>query len=561
MHQRIAKTLAGLLLASAAIAGTASLAAAQEQEGTLRIAFGSFGRESLDPGSDSGVSQQQFMTQMFDQLLDFSPDGGIGPGLATEWSISPDGLLYTLKLRDDVEFHHGWGPMTAEDVRFSLIRRAAGPLGQSGAFVNLVEEIAVVDDHTVTIRLNAPAVSFLYELSPHQSTTSMILSRNYLMQGHEDMDLTALSDEDFEAEINRQTDMMNELPIGTGPFAFESRVLGDSMTFTALDSHWRKTPEFATLQFILVPEVATQVALIKSGDIDMIQVDADGAEEMDASGIPIRSMPSSTAIGWMWTGTAREAAQGKPTANAEVRRALNMAIDRETLIDVFAGGRGGLPDAPFSLTAATANVDSTFWEAWFAENVPYDLDAARKILADEGYPNGFDDEVKAFAFNRGNAPWLTQMVEAIVGGWSELGVNIEIQPIDYGAYRPHLVGAEPNDPFNAGDGAPMATNTQFDPSRSMYVWFESTGPLAVMGDSRTEFDELWKQIDSEFDPEERERLVREASLIALEHQSLTPLFNVDTLWALNPDTVDPDSWYAIEGYPYLGRTYENLRPR
>ena len=553
-----------LLRIGLVVAAVAFLAAAHapdataQQSGTLRVAFSTFGRETFDPGSDSGVSQQQFMNQIYDQLLDFAPDGGIGPGLAEEWTISPDGMLYTFKIREGVEFHGGNGPVTAEDVRFSLIRRQAGPLGGSGAFRSLVEEITAVDDRTVTIRLNAPAVSFLYELAPHQSTNTMVLSKGYLM-GDADVELSALDDAAFEAEIDRQSAIQNEHPIGSGPFAFKSRVLGDSVTFTALDDHWRTTPAFAELQFLLVPEVATQVALIQSGEVDMIQVDADTAAQLEAAGIPIKSIPASTSVGWMFTGVDRESAQGKPTASARVRHALNLAINRQELIDVFAGGFGSLPNAPWSMNAATANVDSDFWEAWFAENLAYDPERAQQMLAEEGYPEGFSG-LKVYAFPRGNAPWLPQLVEAVVGGWSRIGIEAEIIPIDYGAYRPHLVRPDPNDSFNAGDGAGMATNVQFDPPRSMFAWFESSGPLHMIPHT-PRYDELWAQIDITFDPAERTRIVQEASLIVMEEWVMTPLFNTDTLWALNPDTVDADSFRAVTGYPYLARIYETIRPK
>ena len=561
-------TLTGLLLglgvasASWATGGEGETAAetAAGQRGILRVAFATFGRETFDPGSDSGVSQQQFMNQIYDQLLDFAPDGSIGPGLAEAWSISPDGTLYTFKIRDDAEFHGGFGKVTPDDIRFSLIRRSGGPLGGSGAFRQLVEEITVVDENTLTIRLNKPAVSFLYELAPHQSTNSMTLSKDYLLADVGEMELNDLSDEAFEAEIGRQSRIVNERPIGSGPYAFKSRVLGDSVNFTAVESHWRNTPAFAELQFILVPEVATQVALIKSGAVDMIQVDADGAADLRSDDIPIKSIPASTAVGWMFTGVARDVAKDEPIANRRVRYALNLAIDRQELLDVFAGGFGSLPDAPFSMNAATADVDPAFWKNWYAETLPYDPERAKQILAEEGYPEGFSG-FTAHAFPRGNAPWLPQLIEAVVGGWAEIGVHAEVVPIDYGAYRPHLVNPDDNDPFNAGDAAGMATNMQFDPPRSMFVWFESTGPLRMFLDNDTRFDELWAKVDTTFDKAERTRLVQEASMIALEQWVVTPLFNTDTLWALNPETIDASSWTAVTGYPYLARVYETIRPR
>ena len=260
----------------------------------------------------------------------------------------------------------------------------------------------------------------------------------------------------------------------------------------------------------------------------------------------------------MFTGIDRDAAKGKPTVNPRVRYALNLAINRQALLDVFAGGKGSLPDAPWSMNSATANIDSGYWKSWFAENLPYDPDKAKKILAEEGYPNGFGD-ITAFAFARENAPWLPRMVEAVAGDWSAIGVQAKVQPIDFGAYRPHLVSPKPTDPFNAGDGAGIATGMQFDPGRSMYAWLVGTGPLHMLGEA-PEFDALWAKVDTTFDPAERTKIVQQASMIALQDWVMTPLFNVDTLWALNPKTIDPSSWHAFPGYPFLSRVYETIRP-
>jgi ABC-type transport system substrate-binding protein len=128
------------------------------------------------------------------------------------------------------------------------------------------------------------------------------------------------------------------------------------------------------------------------------------------------------------------AAKGKPTANANVRKALNIAINRQEMLDVFLGGKGTMPDSPWGMTAATAGVDADFWRAWYERNMPYDPELARKILAEEGYPDGFSG-VTIHAFPRPNGPWLPQIAEAVAGYWAAIGVIADIQPIEFGAWR------------------------------------------------------------------------------------------------------------------------------
>jgi len=555
------------------------------QHGKLRVAFGSFGVESLSAGADSGVSQQQFQAQMYDQLLDFAPDGGMGPGLAESWNLSSDGLTYTFKIREDAEFHGGWGNVTAHDIAYSLGRHGGGPMAGPNDTSALTESILAVDDQTLEIKLNKLGISFIWHMSPHQGGRSKTVSKDHMVAagGVESWDVHRLdpakagnkeaedaAQEAYDTEMNAQDVALNEDPIGSGPWAMSSRSLGDSVTFSAVESHWRKTPAFAELEFVLVPEVATQVALFRSGDLDVIQVDADTAVALESQFYSLRSMPESTAVGFLITGIYRSVAQDKPTANPRVRYALNLAIDRQELLDVFVGGRGSLPStcvtecigAPWNMNPSTANVDSKFWGDFWNENLPYDMDKAKQILAEEGYPDGFS-EVKAYAFPRGNAPWLPQLVEAIVGGWQELGVTMEIIPLDYGAYRPHLVRVkdEDTDDFNAGDITTLSTGMQFDPPRSMNAWMHPAGPLAMLGHDQPEFAELFAGIDTAVDPAERTRLVQEAMLIATHEWAVTPLFNIDTVFAVNDETVDPDSWVSYTGYSFLSRVYENLEPK
>ena len=521
---------------------------------TLRIAFGSFGTGHLDPALNDGVSNAQLLLHVFDSLTEEVP-GGRAPGLAEEWSVSPDGMEYTFKIRDNAYFHRNWGRVTAEDIAFCLERRLRGPL--VGNRPEMFEDVVVVDGRTLRIKVAEPAVSFLFTFD----TIFRTMSKDWLLQDVGDVDLRSLSLEELEAEISRQTEFIStNLPVASGPFALESRVLGDSITYAAMEEHWRNVPAFERMEAFLVPEVATQQAMIRSGEVDMIQTTAETAADLEAVGVEIVSVPNSIGIGMMFTGTFREVAQDKPTANPMVRKALILALDRPTLREAFAGEYGGPPAGPWGTTSSTANVDGDFWEKWYKDNMPYDPELAKQMLVDEGYAGGFKDDFKLFSFPRGNAPFLQQMAEVVVAYWSEIGVTPEIYPLDYGAYRPHLVRvADENDPFNAADAAPMTAGMLADPNQVMYNWFHSEGGLRLSNDET--FDRLQEQMDLAFDPEERTRIVTEAGLRLINQWTMVPLFNTDTLWAMNPDRIDPESWAPTPGRTGMARVYEKLRPK
>jgi peptide/nickel transport system substrate-binding protein len=378
------------------------------------------------------------------------------------------------------------------------------------------------------------------------------------MDGMEEIDFSSLSEEEFEKEIDRQVALMNENPVGSGPFEFVSRTRGDSMLFKSRTDHWRKNPAFEYLEFVMVPEAATRLALLRSGAVDLIPIGGDDVASLEADGIPVVSIEGATSVGWLFNGVTRPPAKGKPTTNARVRQALNMAINRQELLDVFLASRGTMPDAPWGTTRATSGIDGKFWKAYYEENTPYDPERARQILAEEGYPNGFSG-ISIHSFPRPNGPWLPQICEAVAGYWADIGVTADIVPLEFGAWRPHFVNAAEDDDFNAGDAAPLSTPANPDPARPLFSWYNTKGPIKLLGNARPDYDALEPLVNVEVDPVERARLVQEAYLIIQSEWTATPLFNADSVWAVNPEKVDPSSWRPTPGSESLGRIYEHLR--
>ncbi len=197
--------------------------------------------------SDEGCAGDDnlVLSNVYDCLTFLEADGSISPGLAEIWSISEDGLCYTFHLREGVKFHNGYD-FTAEDVKFTFDKGAAGPLG-SALFVNF-KSCEIVDDYTVNIYLSAPYAGFLFGVA---SRLGGICSKAYY-------------DEVGDAGYL-------EAPIGTGPYKFVEARSGEKIVLEANADYWRGTPAIQHVTIQIVPDVSTQLIGLECGDYDAVR--------------------------------------------------------------------------------------------------------------------------------------------------------------------------------------------------------------------------------------------------------------------------------------------------
>ena len=415
---------------------------------SVRFAVSDFENDALDPAMETNSGMRVAKYLMWDSLLEIGPSGEIAPGVAESWNLSPDGLIWTFDIRDGITFHNG-EELAADDVKFSLDRMMApeAATGDSSLAREQIDSVELVDADTIAIHTQGVQSALPYLLSPHQSVIGIVMPKDYLLG-------------EGGPTFEQQRELMERAPVGSGPFRFVSRTAGDSMSFEAVEQHWRHTPAIKHVEVLRVSEEATQVSMLQSGEVDVITVSPDQAAPLESAGMEIRTVPNSGEIGIFFPGSWREAAQAEPAGNPDVRRALSLAINRQEIIDSVLAGYADLKTTPFNTSPATESIDEAHYRDWAARANAYDPQQARELLAKAGYPNGFD--LQMFSYARPGVPGLSQIAEIVAAQWAQIGVNANIVPTDYNSYRPHFVTIDPADTFNAGDANVHGAATRFD---------------------------------------------------------------------------------------------------
>lgn len=377
-------------------------AAFAQASSKLRIAVTAFKNESMDPVD--GHPDKLLRAPIFDYLVGLnaaSTDVSKDTGLARDWEQSADGKRWTFTIRDGVAWQKGNGVVSAQDVAFSLAR-ITGPDSTSATqryFRNIADIKA--EGNTVTLGLQNRAVDLPHMLSALRAPEGMIIPKAY-----------------FE-KVGR--DGFRQNPVGSGPYELVSRSAGRNVVFRSVGKHWELgTPRYAELELLQVPEETTRVAMLRKGDVNLIDVPRRMSKELGGdANIAIRAR-SSDATFTLWF-----AAQESPTPfdKVEVRTAMSMAIDRSQLPEIFGGpALAKVPTNP-GVCGSYNKYCGTF------ANDAYNPDQARKLLQQAG--GGFDLNI----FVHRLFPEQQDLSESLAGFWEAIGLRPKIMPMDFAAFR------------------------------------------------------------------------------------------------------------------------------
>jgi len=312
--------------------------------------------DSLEPNAlDPPVGTDQFghpIYAMYEGLVQFTPKGDITPKLATSWTVGSDKLTWTFKLRPNVKFHDGI-PFDSRAVKFSLERIAGDPKVRATrkASYAFLDKIETPDPLTVTIKSKQPYPDLPYMMADR---SSMMVSP------------TAAKDPIAFARN----------PVGTGPFKFVEWRSKERIVMEAFADYWGDKPKIRQFVFRAVTEGATRSAVLRTGEADIvlnIPVQDIAALRTDPN-VVVDIMPTLTMSIPQWS------VKAGPFKDVRVRKAANLAINRVELLQKVLGGAGTIPRAPIS---------QGIWGAVELDPMPYDPAAAKKLLAEAGYPNGF----------------------------------------------------------------------------------------------------------------------------------------------------------------------------
>lgn len=440
-----------LVLALPLALGTPVLAA--DSAKTLRYAAGSFGEESMDPTRTSISASLGLVGPLWDWLTEIDAGGKLTPGLALSWKAGADGKSWTFKLRPGVKFHDG-SEMSAEDVQFTLMegfRRPKAKASRVRQFRKGIKDVQVVDRHTVTVVTSRPWPTFPYDMSFQPGIEGIVLPKAYIKKVG--------------------WDGFAQKPVGTGPWKFVKHEVGNFIEFEAVKDHWRASPNFDRLRTVLVKEAATRVAMLKTGQVDVARISLDEVQDVSKAGFKIAEDPQPTSVRIHLYATYYDKAG--PVKDVRVRQALNLAVNRQEILDTLLHGKGK-PAAVFPSSPISIGFPADL------KPYPYDPAKAKKLLAEAGYPNGFS--IKLFALPTGGFTQFLQLAEIVAGYWEAIGVKTSIVPTDIGAFRPLYI-ANPQSPKIVGQAGTFATTGRLNGSDSLRIWWSAKGRIIKMANT------------------------------------------------------------------------------
>ncbi len=344
----------------------------------------------------------------------------IKPGLAESWEISDDGLEYTFHLRQGVKFHtsSSFTPtrdFNADDVVFSFERQrnpehpyhgVSGGTYEyfSGMDMNkLIKSVEKIDDYTVKFTLNQPEAPFLANLG---------------------MDFASvMSAEQADALMAAGTpELLDQQPVGTGPFQLVAYQKDAVTRYKANPDYWEGKAAIDDLVFAITPDASVRYAKLQAGECHIMPYpNPSDVEAMKADPNLTVMEQEGLNVGYLAFNTQKE-----PYTDVRVRQALNMAINKQAIIDAVFQGAGKVAKNP---------IPPTIWSYNDAvEDYPYDPDAAKKLLAEAGHENGFETDIWAMPVSRPYNPNAQRMAELIQADWAKVGVKAKIVSYEWGEY-------------------------------------------------------------------------------------------------------------------------------
>ena len=434
---------------------------------------------TLDPVSSNLAVNQMLGNVVLSTLVDFDADWNVIPNLAESWTISEDALTYTFKLRDDIKFHSG-DTMTAEDVVFSVNRCIESNFTQTDW--KYCDGAEALSDWEVNIYLNTPYTAFLAIMAKTLFVHNQSYYEEYLAAGH--------TDEEYQMDLD-----------GTGPYKFVSYDDGVSIEFEAFPDYFKGEPPIKHWYGKIITDNNARALAIEAGDIDLIEPHTQvPASNMDL----LKSLDNVVVEKTDFEKVTSIVLNNEitPLDNKLVRKALAYAIDYEWLIEVATNG-----DAAPAECAYLGHKTVGFSDADTITQYTYDVEKAKELLAEAGYPNGEGMPSLKATISENNK----SVVEVIQSCWAELGVTVEFNTMEGGVALSEIRGGN----FSIGV---VTNNCMADASMyNTYYTEESIGgsnmaryinqdlidKMAVAAAEldpevrQAEFDEIWSIITDE----------------------------------------------------------------
>ena len=395
----------GMVLLSAVVALLVFAGAQAQDEKVLVIGHAEI-TEAYDPAHAFNPTSGMVNRVAYNTLVTF-PDAdasSIEPLLASSWSISDDGLVYTFNLRDDVNFANG-DPLQAEDVVFSY-QRLRNVKAQPSFLTDPIASVEAADDSTVVITLTEPRPSFLSELA--NTAFSVVNAEVVRANGG--------TDAEDAAETDTALEYLDQNSAGTGSYILESWSPQEETVLVRNPDFWGEQPFFDRIIIVNIPEAATQKVALESGDIDLATdltpdqvVDLEGNDDIGIFLGPGR-----------WTHFIlmnRDPEIGGPVADPLVAQAVRYALDYQGYRDLWAGSVTPGSNMWVGLAGAFGQERS----------LERDLDRARELMAEAGYADGFEITL-SYPDLTWNGVNLSTNAQKIQADLAEIGISVSLRP-------------------------------------------------------------------------------------------------------------------------------------
>ena len=509
---------------------------AQEAVGTLNVAYSQLGPPKFIP-KVSGAPQSAINTSaLWESLWHSDPQGNVIPRLVKEWTVSPDGNVWTLYLEEGVPFHKGKGQMTAEDMIWSMDNvvskgTVSGRLAQRQTiFYAEGGGMTAIDEHTLEVDTTSNGPRFdltWYSTSALLSGALPVMSKAHVEALGEDR--AAVED-----------------PIGTGPWQHVEHKTSEVWKLEAVQDHWRKTPNFAELNIWEIAEESTRIANFQAGKMDSIHMSLESLPVLEqVEGVKFLRLPGGgqTHInihGQMYIErpdlpTPRNSSLPWISANPDtssveweqarkVREAMSISIDRQLIVDELLGGAGEVNNV-FGWMGHDARLGDLKEKLVYE----YDPERAKQLLEEAGYGDGFDI---VMALTTRPFPGTVQMGEIACLMWEDVGIRCAQERSQMSAFRPKFVDRS-HEGVNTHGVGPLP-----EPLVTYSTSLVSAG-IINYGIEHPWLDERIAAAMGTFDDEERFAIQREVAQWAFDNVVILPMFRVNWTFPLGPNI---DTW-------------------
>lgn len=344
--------------------------------------------DSLDPHQTVAAGTREVLFNIFEGLVKPNSDGEMIPAVAEKYTLSEDGTTYTFTLREGVKFHNGQ-TVTAEDVVYSINRCAAVPEGQEKPLVaafSAVKSVEALDEKTVAVTIAQRDLEFISYM------TAAIIPADYENQ--------------------------DTAPVGTGPFKFVSRTPQQDFVMERFDDYWGAPAWLDKVTYKICENADALVMNLNGGSIDLCaHLTSAQASQLNQNFQVLEGTMNLVQAIYLNN-------QAKPFDNQLVRQALCYAIDRQGIMDMVADGHG---------TAVGSSIYPAFTKYFLPELVdkyPHDVAKAKELLAQAGYPDGFDMTISV----PNNYQPHMDTAEVVAEQLREAGINVTIQPVEWSTW-------------------------------------------------------------------------------------------------------------------------------